>query len=284
MRTQLRGPRSVQHNRDLRSSHGAVEQSEMTGAPRDDAGKDLARTIGALALYAASLAADQQGTRTTPEMTFCERRRFEGWITEAAIGLRGIPIRPPADPLVADARRAGFRTAWRLSGTPKDWRKALRATADQIRVLPEAEWNLTAAMAVEAEPAMLAWWLVRTYPLPLIVENGVLPSKADTVARLEDLAAQIPSRPGRPHAVHDAVDAAIIMLLHAYGIAAGRQGRAAFKVSLSNAAAGTQRDSGPAVDFVREAIRLLAPEVAAVLGSQAIIRAARRARSWSDDD
>ncbi len=241
-------------------------------------------------------------------MTGPERVRFDEFLSEASILLAGIPCRPPLDPqrvedwqrrvararrlsqllarpypappapLMLDEWRRRISRARRLSQRPKEWRPALEKLAEQVRTVPESEWRISRATEFESDPAMMAVWIAGGRPA-LIVQDGQLPPQKEVAEALRGLASGIQGRAGRRHVGDTNLDAAILMLLRAYGGASGRAGRAALAVTLHNLPSGGQGDAGRSAAFVRAAIGRLAPDIAEALGPQAVNAAARRCRA-----
>lgn len=236
-------------------------------------------TIADIAEREAAVARGRRLARMRP----LRRHRFDELVADAAELLRGIPFRPPKDPARALAFKNTLATAKpqarRLANRAAEHRAALRSLAGRIRGIEDADWSLDHALALELEPALLAMWIAQgPAAMPLLVRDGVLPSRSNAADAIDRLAASVPRHRGRPHDVDASFDAAVSALLKAFGWAARRHGPHVFRASLSNAAHGPQVDAGHGLRFVREAINILAPDVSGLLGDQAIAAAVRRIR------
>jgi hypothetical protein len=207
------------------------------------------------------------------------RGRFDFCVEEARMLLRAVPFRAPSDPALAEAWRQRVNQARHLSQRPKKWRPALAALADRVRRIAPEDWTIKCAMQVEADAAILAFWIAQGSGVLIVRQGTPLPQQA--VAEWIDRAAsEMKGKAGNPGVSDANLDAAIVMLLHAFGVATGRQGRELLRTSLREQKGREgQVDAGPSARFVREVVAVLAPDLAAVLGPQAVFAAIRRRRN-----
>ncbi|MGG5818728.1 hypothetical protein [Falsiroseomonas sp. HW251] len=229
---------------------------------------------------AARRLAGRQLKRRLEPMDAALRHRFDMLVLDAEDHLRGIPVAPPRQEKLRASWKTGVARARRLSNRPSSWRKELLTLAVEMEELPADEWTLERALQVEAAPAILAFgFLGRGFR---VVRAGVAPPQQVLVHALRRHADQLVGAPGRPHAVDGNFDVAVLLLLRAFGLVTGETGLKLLAHGLSvpadAEAASVQVDAGPRVEFVRAAVAALAPDVAELMGGQAIGSAVRRLR------
>jgi|GEM_PF-6903555 len=208
------------------------------------------------------------------------RHRFDLLVQDAEVWLRAVPVKEPSDPARAAEWRAAVREARRLSTRPKALRAELLRIARQLRAMRANGWDLARARRMESEPAIMAF-AVNGDGFRIVRDRQFPP--AITLARaLERRASQMRGAPGRRHQVDANFDVAVRLLLSAFALATGETGRAVLASGLSAppglADAPVQEDAGPRATFVRAAVAALAPDVAQLMGGQAVTSAVRRLR------
>ena len=243
-------------------------------------GTDASALYASIAELAEKEAANARRCRPV-QMGALRRHRFDPLVIDAAQLLRAVPFVLPATPSRRAQYQKALRQARRLSQRPREWRDAFRSLAEDVRAIPKRDWTIEAAMGLEAAPALLALWIrpIGAFGIPLLVRDGAVSNQKEIIGRLELAARACNGKGGAPRSSDDNFDAAVFSLLRAFAWAT-RQHQDILRSALSNAANGSQRDTGPGARFVLGAIEMLAPEIIALLGPQAVTAAVRRLRGF----